>query len=197
MWQQIENLIKLSQNEIFGLALENQPGNPERRNYYRFLYYLCQWLKPYTVLEIGVETGMASAYMCAGQRGHGGQVIGIDINAQPIFGDNYHFINGDSTQTATWTKVGSIVHDFGRIGIVYQDSSHHYEASKKEWELYTQYLNHPALWICDDITPAFHDPLIDPPGLGMVQYFDGLPGDKRKFENVLHYGNIWGIIHVK
>lgn len=55
-------------------------------------------------------------------------------------------------------------------------------------------LGSPAIWICDDITPAFHDPLIDPPGKGMVQYFEALPGDKRLYENVLHFGNTQGII---
>lgn len=185
----------MSQQPIPDLHLENIPGNPERRNYYRFLYHLVKWRRPYVALEIGVESGMASSYMCAGWPQT--QVIGIDIHTLPMMpAPNYHFITGDSTAMRTWAKVGAMVQDFGRIGIVYQDSSHHYEASRKEWELYSSLLDRDAIWICDDITKAFHDPKVDPPGLGMVQYFERLPGDKRLYKDVLHFGNTQGIILV-
>lgn len=144
-------------------------------------------------LEIGVESGMASAYMV--EASIDTHVIGIDINLlnTPI-GLGYHFIHGDSTNMRTWLKVSAMVQDFGKIGIVYQDSSHHYLASKKEWELYSSLLAPDAIWICDDITPSFHDANIDPPGKGMIQYFDELPGDKRLYQDVLHYGNCQGIV---
>lgn len=144
-------------------------------------------------LEIGVESGMASAYMCEGN--FNSQVIGIDINI--LFdspGYNYHFVHNDSTSIRTFAEVSAMCQDYGKIGIVYQDSSHHYLASKKEWELYSSLLDKDAIWICDDITPAFWNAESDPPGLGMVQYFDELPGDKRLFPDVLHYGNTQGIV---
>lgn len=194
MWQEIENLIQLSRQP---LPDEIDPArNPERRNYYRFLYHLVKWRRPYTVLEIGVEGGLASAYMTMAAWECRGRVIGVDHENKitvPI-GQNFHFVEGDSTNIRTWAKVGALVQDFGKIGIVYQDSSHHYEASKREWDLYQTYLDDKAIWICDDITPAFHDPLIDPPGKGMVQYFEELPGDKRLYQDVLHYGNCQGVV---
>ena len=198
MWTQIENLIQLSQNPIDDLELERIPGNPERRNYYRFLYHLARWRMPYTVLEIGVESGFASAYLSVATVGYGGHVIGIDHEDKrsvPIQG-NYHFIPADSTDMRTWIKVGAMVQDYGKIGIVYQDSSHHYEASLKEWNLYSGLMDYNAIWICDDITPAFFDPKIDPPGMGMVQYFEQLPGEKRLYKDMLHFGNTQGIVLV-
>jgi len=199
MWTEIEYLIQLSQQPIANLPLESVAGNPERRNYYRFLYHLIKWRHPYVALEIGVEGGFASRYMCEGAKyndRYDGQVIGIDIHAVQIPYSNYHFINGDSTAMRTWAKVGAMVQDYGKIGIVYQDSSHHYEASRREWDLYSGFLDYSAIWICDDITPAFFDEKIDPPGCGMIQYFDELPGDKRLFPDVLHFGNTQGIILV-
>jgi len=198
MWQEIEYLIQLSQQPIADLPLESVAGNPERRNYYRFLYHLINWRHPYVALEIGVEGGFASRYMVEAAKSYGGQVIGIDLNLVSPWGQdsNYHFIEGDSTAMRTWGKVVAMVHDYGKIGLVYQDSSHHYEASRREWDLYSGFLDNDAIWICDDITPDFHDPLVDPPGLGMVQYFEGLPGDKRLYKDVLHRGNTWGIVLV-
>lgn len=150
-------------------------------------------------LEIGTESGMASAYMCCATRENNiGQVIGIDFENVPIevmeIYNNFHFIHADSTSIRTFVKVSAMVQDYGKIGIVYQDSSHHYLASKKEWEFYSGLLAPDAIWICDDVTPAFFDPLVDPPNCGMVQYFDELPGDKRLYPDVLHRGNTQGVV---
>lgn len=194
MWNQIENLIQLSSQP---LPDEVDPAkNPERRNYYRFLYHLIRWFKPVVSLEIGVESGLASAFMTRASAQYGGQVIGIDLNDPGLTMENYHFVPGDSTQIHTVLKVAELVYRFGPIGLVFQDSSHHYQASRNEWRLYSPLLGARAIWICDDITPAFHDPLIDPPGKGMIQYFDELPGEKRLYKDVLHYGNIQGIVLV-
>lgn len=73
------------------------------------------------------------------------------------------------------------VEEHGKLGVVFQDSSHHYEASRKEWNLYSQLLDENAIWIADDITKDFWDKNIDPPGKGMVQYFEELPGEKRLY----------------
>lgn len=124
-----------------------------------------------------------------------GMVIGIDINKPHYLPtSHYYFIEGNSTITTSFNKVLGMVQELGPIGVVYQDSSHHYEASKKEWGLYSQLLDNNAIWVCDDITPSFHDPSIDPPGKGMVQYFGELSGNKRLFPDVLHWGNTQGII---
>jgi predicted O-methyltransferase YrrM len=142
-------------------------------------------------LEIGIQTGMASAYMCAA----GSQVIGIDILVPGmVMPDSFHFIHGDSTDMLTYAKVMELVSRYGKLGLVFQDSSHHYLPSKKEWELYSALLAPNAIWICDDITVAFYNTETDPLGKGMVQYFDELPGEKRLYQDVLHRGNCQGIV---
>lgn len=152
------------------------------------------WHQPRVALEIGVEAGLASAYMAMAAQQYNGMVIGIDLhNFTNKPREHYYFIEGDSTTMTVFNKVLHITQELGPIGVVYQDSSHHYLESIKEWELYSQLLSKDAIWICDDITPAFHDPLIDPPGKGMVQYFEQLPGDKRLYPYA-NKGNCQGIV---
>lgn len=199
---QIEQLIQLSQQPLADPWLEAlQAKFDQHENYYRFLYHLTLTRKPKVILEIGTYQGVGTAHLCAAASTYGGQVIGLDINIHettksdiPARYNNLHFIQGDSTKAETYGKVYELVEEYGRIGVVYQDSSHHYEASLKEWFMYTRLLDSEAVWVCDDITPAFHDPNIDPSGLGMVQYFNSLPGNKRLYRDVLHYGNIQGVI---
>jgi cephalosporin hydroxylase len=201
-FRQIEQLIGLAQEPVADPwleALQEQYG--ERHNYYRFLYHLLLVHKPKVALEIGVYYGIGSAYMAAAAATYGGQVIGIDINVHNLAKElvnerygNYHFILGDSTRAEIYGQVWDVVSEFGAIGVVYQDSSHHYRPSCQEWEMYTRLLDAGAVWVCDDITPAFWDPQIDPPGKGMVQYFNERPGYKRLYRDVLHWGNSQGVI---
>lgn len=171
-------------------------------NYYRFLYYLVLAFKPAVALEIGTDTGIASAHMATAAATYGGHVIGIDLYGHkmtetviPEWYKNYHFIEGDSTKVES--QVVDIINTapagYASLGLVFQDSSHHYQESVKEWLLYSALMGAGAIWVCDDISPAFHDPNIDPPGLGMVQYFEALPGEKRIYSN-LHPGNGVGVI---
>lgn len=195
MWNQIENLIQLSQQELPNEV--DLAKNPERRNYYRFFYHLLLWRKPKIALEIGVEQGLCSTYMALAAQQYDGMVIGLDINGFPHKpSKNYYFIQGDSCQMDVWNKVLKMTQEFGPIGVVYQDSSHHYEASIREWELYSQLLDKDSIWVCDDIMECFHDPKIDPPNCSMVTYFNALPHQKRTYSNVLHRGNTQGVIWI-
>lgn len=199
---QIEQLIQLSQEPLADSWLEAlQVKFDQHENYYRFLYHLVLARKPKVVLEVGTYKGVGTAHLAAAASTYGGQVIGVDVNTHGTTRDeiperygNLHFIQGDSTKAETYGRVYEIVEEFGHIGVVYQDSSHHYQESCQEWAMYTRLLDNDAIWVCDDITPAFHDPAIDPPGLGMVQYFRGLPGQKRLYKDVLHYGNVIGVV---
>lgn len=180
-----------------------------RTNYYRFLRRLVETIRPDVVLELGVEFGLASAMMASVRIGdYFPQVIGIDLNWHNIPGEivynncpNYHYIIGDTTDKENvfdlLVKFMAEAGGMGKVGLVFQDSSHHYQASKIEWELYSSLMDKGnALWVCDDITPAFHDPAIDPPGKGMMQYFQELPGEKIVFPNTLHKGNTVGVVLV-
>ena len=165
------------------------------------MYHVVLELKPPVSLEIGVEDGLGSAHMCYAAKQFGGHVIGIDINQSkfaseelPKQFDNYHFIHGNSL--SKWSIVMDIIYKFGELKLVYQDSSHHYMPSHEEFALYSSMMPNGgnSVWICDDITPAFHDPKVDPEGKGMIQYFDELPGIKMKFKNILHFGSVQGIV---
>jgi cephalosporin hydroxylase len=140
--------------------------------------------------------------MCAAANTYGGQVIGIDLNTHDLTSRilpdkyDYYFIHGDSTSKETSSVVKGLLNDgktSKHLGLVFQDSSHHYRASCEEWEIYSGLLAPNAIWICDDITPDFYNPEVDPPDKGMVQYFEERPG-KKIYTDRLHKGNTMGII---
>ena len=197
MKQIIEKLVAKSQKPLADKWLEGlQIEYNERHNYYRFLYHLVDIFKPAIALEIGTWYGIGSACMCAAAKKYDGQVIGIDLNYNELAAsvlperfENYRFLRMDSREA------GPLIRQLTQhrsIDLVFQDSSHHYQASCDEWEIYSP-LAH-GFWLCDDITPAFHDPKVDPPGKGMVEYFNELPGKKMLFSDVLHYGNTMGLV---
>lgn len=183
-----------------GLVAQVAQNVTERHNYYRLLYHLVRTLKPEVALEIGVEFGIASAHMALAASEYGGIVIGVDHHFHDIPGEqiparypNYHFVVGDSTEPSTIEQVVGILGD-RYIGVVFQDSSHHYKESQDEWTLYSALLSSRFVWVCDDISPAFHDPKVDPPGCSMVTYFAELPGHKVLFPDVLHRGGTIGVV---
>lgn len=176
-------------------------GSYVNENYYKFLYGLVLMREPKIALELGVEWGLASAHMAAAAWHYGGHVVGVDRTIHQISGreiyvtyGNYTFMIGETTEQQVLEDIAEFVEVVGPIGVVYQDSSHHYAESIAEWEAYAPMLDKGAIWVCDDITPSFHDPKVDPPGKGMVQYFDQLPGTKKLYPDILHKGNTIGVI---
>lgn len=176
-------------------------GSPERLSYYHFLYLLVKTFRPQVTIEIGVETGIASAYMCKAADEYGGLVIGIDFNAlgrlvNEVLPTKFYYILINEYSQRAISRIEALLSGFDDrpVGLVYQDSSHHYQESKDEWRLYSKLMS--GLWVCDDITSAFHDPAIDPPGKGMVQYFEELPGDKRLYPTI-YRGNTQGVVIVE
>jgi len=195
-FENIEKLIAISDQKLDPWLEER---NPLSHPYYRFLYHLVLNFKPKVAVELGTSFGRGSAHMCAAAKTYGGQVVGLDVNYHklaaeelPAKFDKYQFLQGDACAEESVNKVQDIVDEYGQIELLYQDSSHHYLKSKEEWRIYRPLTKH-GIWICDDISAPFHDPLVDPPGKGMVQYFDELPGNKRLYDN-LHLGNVQGII---
>lgn len=199
-WQEVDELIQRAQHPLDDRWLERmnencQPAQP----YYRFLYLLAEKLHPPLALEIGVYTAVASAHLAAGLAAWDGQVIGFDINPVPKAEEiverygNYWFYHLDATTEFAQINVQSLVDRYGSLGIVYQDSSHHFYPSLKEWELYSPFCKD-ALWLCDDILPCFSDPLVDPPGKSMVSYWESLPEPKKLFPQTLHLGNTMGVV---
>lgn len=160
--------------------------------------------QPAIALEIGIDFGVGSKHMVEAAKEYDGLIIGIDIHEKPDCeiqplkeSDHYHFINFSSTSENVRRQLQCFIALYGPIGLVFQDSSHHYLPSKAEWEMISPMCKPGAIWICDDITPSFYDPEIDPKDKGMCQYFEEIPREhKRIYQDVLHYGNAQGIVIV-
>jgi predicted O-methyltransferase YrrM len=197
-WEEIERWAEWAKAENPGpelLAREIYSGS-HPNPYYNFLRKLAiETKEPGVFLEIGCFYGCLAAHLerAATPLIH----IGIDINLVPFSGQNSIMIRGDSVGVCdnhlpTIEVVKRIAEKCGGIQYVFQDSSHRYEESAKEWDLYAPLVKRGGLWICDDIIPAFQAP--DEPK-GQVEYFEELPGDKRLF-NGLHIGNTIGIVRL-
>lgn len=196
---EIDKLIKHSERPLSNRALEDfqrEYFGKFRHKYYRFFYHLAAEMRPKVALEIGIDHGHVMIHMAMGSRET--FVVGIDRrpgcadldlaayapkNASVVYKDSLSGAEGD---------VEKIVERYGQIGLVFQDSSHHYTESHEEFEIYSQYLAANAIWCCDDVMDIFHDPDYDPPGKSMADYFNELPGEKRLYEG-LHYGSVIGV----
>lgn len=172
----------------------------QRIQYYKFMYSLLKARKPCVALELGVEYGICSSFMASAMnevRGKG-KVIGVDRNFHHVpgtlisdtYSDIYHYIVSDTVRA--WSEIRDLCKLYGPIGIVFQDSSHHYAHSVKEWDTYSRLLDYDAIWVCDDITPSFYEEGVDEKS--MVSYFDERPGHHMLFPNILHKGNTIGVI---
>lgn len=190
----------LEYNPLVAAALSEAGDTVSARlGYYRFLHHLIEELRPEFCIELGVESGVASAYMisAANDAGLDIPIIGVDLNYHSTPGDlipkyytNYHFIVRDTISAVMYMPdlVGQ-----RKLGLIFQDSSHHYEKSVQEWDYYIPFLGPGSVWVCDDIVPAFRDPAIDPPGKGMVEYFNSRPGEKY-IHPYANGGNATGVI---
>lgn len=197
-WKTIEHWIEWAKAEVPSpdlLARQiNSSGHPDP--YYNFLRKIAEEADEAGVfLELGCYYGCLAAHLSASATllTH----VGVDINPVPFSSYGSVMIQGDTVGTSngglpTVEMVKRIAAACGGIQYVFQDSSHHYDASVKEWELYSPLVKKGGLWIADDITPAFKRP--DEPK-GMVEYFEELPGDKRLFSD-LHVGSVIGVIKI-
>lgn len=193
----INKWIRLSQRPLKDKILEGFQAeyfDEFRHHYYRFFYHMVAEMKPKVALEIGIDHGHTVVHMAAGNPET--IVIGLDQRKDcaknaPHY-PNAWYIYEDSTLPIAENAIAAIVEEHGEVGVVFQDSSHHYEASHREFEVFSQFLDKNAVWCCDDILDVFHDPLVDPPGKSMVEYFAELPGRKKQYPD-LHYGSVIGV----
>ena len=198
IWAEVYGLITLAkQDEPSPELLARQINSSSHAEpYYMFMRRLAmEAQEPGIFLEIGCHFGCVAAHITSV-----GTVlthVGIDIKTVPFSHHNSIMVYGDSIGVGdnglqTVDTIKRIADKCGGISHVFQDSSHLYESSVKEWELYSPLVKPGGLWISDDISHAFKCPDEDK---GMVDYWDELPGDKRLF-NDLHVGNTMGIIRL-
>lgn len=197
-WDKIEQWIEEAKTEDVRpelLARQiHSSGHPDP--YYNFLKRLAiEADDPGVFLEIGVYYGCVAAHLAT--IGTLLTHVGLDINPIPFSDHRSIMIRGDSVGVCenglpTHEVVKRIAEKCGGVQFVFQDSSHHYDESVKEWELYSPLVRKGGLWISDDITPAFKLP--EEPK-GMVEYWNELPGDKRLYSD-LHIGSTIGVIRL-
>jgi hypothetical protein len=138
----------------------------------KFFYHLVKLRKPEVALELGCLSGYVSAYMAAAgnqptvaiDKGAGQSVL-YDI---PALFDNFHFIQGDTRDVAEQ------VAEYGKVGVVWHDSSHLYGETCEEWEAYRPFLDRDAVWVCDDVRIAMGN---DP---GVWRFWNEAPGREKK-----------------
>ena len=171
-FEKINELVKLSYKPLEDEELE--AIDCEKHPYHRFLYYLVRHFKIKSALEIGTWQGVGAYHMAQA----GAAVAAIDLN-KPKYAYKFYFYQGDSCSKEMFENIKEFVDVNGKLQLVFQDSSHHYFSSKKEWEIYSELCADGAIWVCDDIAKCFHDPKIDPPGKNMLEYFKEIPRGKK------------------
>ena len=77
-----------------------------------------------------------------------------------------------------------------RLSSRFQDSSHHGEHSRCEWNYWQPMLAPGAVWVCDDVSASFK--MGDEP-FGMLEYWHWLPQPKKLYE-VGRPGNNLGVV---
>ena len=192
-FERIDELVSLAKSDIppdHLLARQIQSSsipNP----YFNFMRRLAMEVRePGVFLEIGSYMGAVGAHVVDAKGWHSHVFVSVDINHVNFSDPSFIFLEGDSTTDRIYSSVKSIAEKCGGIFAVFQDSSHHYYPSVKEWELYSPLVRPGGIWMADDITPAFKIP--EEPK-GMVEYFDELPGEKKIYDD-LHIGSRIGMV---
>ncbi len=172
--------------------------NDFRHWYYRFFYHMVAETKPNVALEIGVHHGHCTIHMAHANKDT--VAIGLDKNvARYNIRDNFAKYAPDNAILVDANSlidgepaIKRIVEKHGKIGVVFQDSSHYYAESWQEFNIYSKYLDQNSIWCCDDVWEAFGDPKAVPPST-MLDYFNELPGQKKRYTR-LHHGGVVGIV---
>ena len=132
----IENFIKVETDTVI------VPGAPS--HYYRFLYHLCQELKPKLSVELGTYRGFGS--LCIGQGNLDGKVITIDIaglNLTPEMQNrNVEFWNCDSV---------SPIRPLENIDLLFIDTMHDGVMCEREYRFWSPLMSDNGIVLFDDI----------------------------------------------
>lgn len=162
--------------EALAMASHPEPMFPPSP-YYRFLRVIARNLQPKLAVELGVCGGGGSLHIALGNPR--GQVVGIDVvddhqdNIAYIkeHCPNFKFVVGDSVEMA-----GAIWQEFGRVGLLFVDTTHTRQQTEAELKAWEPYLSGNAVVCFDDL---FRD--------GMGGFWDGLKGNKVRLD-ILHQG---------
>lgn len=158
--------------------------------YYRFMRILAANLKPSLSVELGVCGGGGCFHLAKGWPE--GKVVGVDIaydypeNTNFIISHcpNFEFFHSDSVFAAEF-----IYQYYGKIDIIFHDSVHTFDFTRREFEAYLPYLSDKAIVLFDDLFRP-----------EMEGFWEWLPGQKMRMDT-LHdgaesgggFGAVWGL----
>lgn len=168
----------------------NLNGEPYRR----FLHLLALEREPEVAVELGVGDGLTTAHLVAAAAKFGGLVFGVDDrNLDLGWLNKRHPGIFKLLQCDTLGAAEALREHAGRVGLVFQDSSHHGEHSRQEWLYWRPLLAPGAAWVADDISPAFR--MRDEP-FGMMEYWQWIPEGEKRVLQLGRPGNGLGVVVV-
>lgn len=108
------------------------------------------------VVELGVRSGNSTVALLAGLEQTGGQLTSVDIDGPPPIppNDRWRFIRGDDCSPEVLAQIDP-------AGLVFIDTSHGYEHTRRELDLYHPFVVRPG-WIVLHDTQLRH-PIGEPP----------------------------------
>lgn len=147
------------------------------RSYYAFLYHLTQELEPKHIVEIGVQTGVATAHMA--MAAPDAKVVGIDPD--PVWYEDVIKEHCPNVQLVRNFSQNWIPDAYPPIDLLFIDGLHTYDQVKSDYESYLPFMNEGGVVIIDDI--RLPDEL--EPGNRMSEFWDEIIEPKIEI-NHLH-----------
>jgi predicted O-methyltransferase YrrM len=97
------------------------------------------------VLELGTRTGVSTVAWLFGLSRTGGRLTSVDIDARPAIGehDAWTFVQGDDMDPAVFASLEP-------ADILFLDTSHHYEHTLRELNLYRHLVRPGGVIVCHD-----------------------------------------------
>jgi predicted O-methyltransferase YrrM len=110
-----------------------------------------------TVIELGTRTGVSTIAWLYALEQTGGHLWSVDMDAKPGIGDYPHwtYIQGDDEDPNVYGQLPK------QCDILFLDTSHHYQHTKRELELYRRFVKPGGLIVCHDTElpiPEGHPP---------------------------------------
>jgi len=147
----------------------------------RFLYACVLEYEPKVVVECGVYRGTCTGHMAWGDKRT--IVVGIDREFQPealtIFEmfSNILPLEGDTVAPNVVNLVANAVTSFGKIGLLFLDSTHDGDTPRKEFEAYRPMFADECIVAVDDLLGPSNQMEV------MQKFWRWLPGEKME----MHY----------
>lgn len=106
---------------------------------------LCEERNAQHVVELGTRTGVSTVAWLHGLSKTGGRLTSVDIDARPPIGefDHWTFIQGSDLDPAVFASLDP-------ADIVFVDTSHHYDHTLRELNLYRHLVKPGGLLVCHD-----------------------------------------------